>query len=78
MPIYEYKCNQCGEISEVLLKSMSAQAFCPHCDSGDLTKLISAPAAVLTRGSSSPDADAPTVCPNKKRCGVPHCPAANS
>lgn len=77
MPIYEYKCNLCGEISEVLLKSMSAQAACSHCDSTDLTKLISAPAAVITRGSSSPATDAPAVCPNKERCGVPNCPAAN-
>lgn len=71
MPIYEYKCNQCGEISEILLKSMNAKAVCPMCDSSDLTKLISEPGAVMAKGSSSTD-DAP-VCPNRHMCRMPGC-----
>ena len=76
MPIYEYKCNQCGEESELLLRSMSAEAVCPNCNSTDLTKLISIPGAVMTKGSSAA-ADIPPACPNRNRCGVPSCPAAN-
>ncbi len=77
MPIYEYKCNQCEEKSEILLKTMSATAVCPNCNSTDLTKLISAPGAVITKGSNAA-ADIPPTCPNKNRCGVASCPAANA
>ncbi|MCP5105817.1 MAG: zinc ribbon domain-containing protein [bacterium] len=74
MPIYEYKCNECGEDSEILLRSYSAEANCPHCKSADLTRLISVPGAVMTKGShSSPDMP---MCPNRERCGVPNCPGA--
>lgn len=74
MPIYEYRCNRCGEISEILLKSMNAKAVCPMCDSGDLTKLISEPAAVMAKGSSSSSTDDAPVCPNRHMCRMPGCP----
>lgn len=73
MPIYEYECNRCGEKSEILLKSMSAEAACPHCDSPDLTKLISVPGAVMSKGSTRA-VDVPATCPNRDRCGVDSCP----
>lgn len=41
MPIYEYKCEQCGQIEEVLQKiSEDPLTTCGHC-SGNLQKLIS-------------------------------------
>ncbi|WP_373500121.1 FmdB family zinc ribbon protein [Desulfococcus sp.] len=41
MPIYEYKCEQCGKVEEVLQKiSEDPLATCGHC-SGRLQKLIS-------------------------------------
>jgi len=78
MPIYEYKCNQCGTISDVLHKSMDTKTVnCSNCDSIDLSKLISIPGAVMTKERSSASTDVPPVCPNQNRCGVPTCPAAN-
>ncbi|MCX6583457.1 MAG: zinc ribbon domain-containing protein [Candidatus Aminicenantes bacterium] len=76
MPIYEYKCNRCGETSEILLKRTNAAVVCPQCDSGDLTKLISAPGAVKVKGSSSASVDAAPVCPNRHRCGM-DCPGGH-
>ncbi|MCU0288051.1 MAG: zinc ribbon domain-containing protein [Acidobacteria bacterium] len=74
MPIYEYRCNQCGKTSEILVKNINAGVVCPTCASPDLVKLISEPGAVMAKGSSSSSNDAAPVCPNRHRCGVPGCP----
>jgi len=44
MPIFEYICEECGEIFEELVMSASAakDIHCPHCTSDLVRKLISA------------------------------------
>lgn len=44
MPIYEYACQSCGHIFDVLQK-MSAEPLtdCPECGKPELKKLLSAP-----------------------------------
>jgi putative FmdB family regulatory protein len=50
MPIYEYQCDACGQISEELQKfSDPPLATCRHCQ-GNLTKLISHSAFHLKGG----------------------------
>ncbi len=42
MPIFEYKCNSCGLVSEFLEKTAGrANHNCPKCGSKDMQKLIS-------------------------------------
>ncbi|MCK6579987.1 MAG: zinc ribbon domain-containing protein [Anaerolineae bacterium] len=49
MPVYDYRCNACGRRSALTFKTISAydaarragMLACPHCASGDLTRLIS-------------------------------------
>ncbi len=42
MPIYEYRCEDCGRRSTFLvLKKGDFRPVCKHCGGGDLTKLIS-------------------------------------
>ncbi|MBC7233788.1 MAG: zinc ribbon domain-containing protein [Chloroflexi bacterium] len=43
MPIYEYRCNECGEKFEKWLRSMSAteDVRCPRCGSRRVAKAIS-------------------------------------
>jgi putative FmdB family regulatory protein len=40
MPIYEYTCGECGRLTSVFLKSMSAEAkaACSHCGSRKLRR----------------------------------------
>ncbi len=83
MPIYEYKCNDCGAVSEILVKNTGTQreSECPGCGSVKMEKLISAPGAVFSKGGGFHGdlSDVPPVsCPNRDRCGVPggSCPAA--
>ena len=43
MPIYEYRCNKCGKVSEKIQKiSDSPCRKCPHCG-GTLRKMVSSP-----------------------------------
>ena len=44
MPIYEYECDSCGEIFEVILAVGGASPPCPECGGRKCTKLIGAPA----------------------------------
>jgi putative FmdB family regulatory protein len=43
MPIYEYRCEACGEVFEVLVRSRSRQTGprCPKCGSAEVTKAMS-------------------------------------
>lgn len=44
MPIYEYRCEACGEVTEVIQRFGDAPlALCPRCG-GALKKMVSAPA----------------------------------
>jgi putative FmdB family regulatory protein len=50
MPLYEYQCQACGERVEVIQKlSDPPYSHCPKC-SGDMKKLLSAP-AIQFKGS---------------------------
>jgi putative FmdB family regulatory protein len=54
MPIYEYKCQACGEFAEILVRTPgeAQKVRCPACDSPDLTRLVSRPALIRSQGSS--------------------------
>jgi putative FmdB family regulatory protein len=44
MPIYEYECESCGEIFEVILAVGGASPSCPTCGGNECRKVIGAPA----------------------------------
>ncbi|MBI4844117.1 MAG: zinc ribbon domain-containing protein [Nitrospirae bacterium] len=41
MPIYEYRCNECGEEFEKLVMGKAPDISCPKCNSKDVTKKLS-------------------------------------
>jgi putative FmdB family regulatory protein len=43
MPVYEYRCSQCGELFEKWLRSMSGaeEIRCPRCGSAQVQKAVS-------------------------------------
>jgi putative FmdB family regulatory protein len=43
MPIYEFKCEDCGRLTSVFVKSMSSEleARCKHCDGRRLSRTLS-------------------------------------
>ena len=70
MPIYEYKCRSCGQVSEVLVHGSDAgNSVCPGCGSHDLERLLSAPSLVMEKGKPSGS----TCCGRTERCDKPPC-----
>lgn len=43
MPIHDFRCADCGEVFEALVRGSSTPT-CPKCSSAKLDKLVSAPA----------------------------------
>jgi putative FmdB family regulatory protein len=71
MPIYQYKCRECGEVSEFLVPSSSSSRtlVCSGCGSHNLDRLISAPR--LLKGGGA--ARGTTCCGRIERCEKPPC-----
>jgi putative FmdB family regulatory protein len=70
MPIYEYRCLECGKISEIFLHSLNSQNVqCPACGSYKLDKLFSTP-YTLKAGAST---HGTTCCGKTERCETPPC-----
>ena len=66
MPLYEYRCNECGEVSEYLSKiGDSGDALtCKRCESHNLKKIMS-----MTNVSTYPSpGGGKTCCGRDERC----------
>ncbi|MBQ7584848.1 MAG: zinc ribbon domain-containing protein [Desulfovibrionaceae bacterium] len=48
MPLYDFKCADCGLEFEELVTSSSATATCPDCKSSNTTRKMSAPSPLKT------------------------------
>ena len=72
MPIYEYRCNQCGKISEILIgvSSGSEMLACKYCGSNDLIKILSVSSFTVTDSGRVPGT---TCCGREERCNTPPC-----
>lgn len=78
MPIYEYRCNGCGKVFEVIQKfSDKPIKKCEHCSSNDVEKLISQSSFVL-KGTgwhqtdyAKKDSSAPKQAPSPACAGCP-------
>jgi putative FmdB family regulatory protein len=54
MPIYEYRCEDCGKRSSALLMSYtSSDPVCPHCGKHGLRRLVSTFATVSSSESDA-------------------------
>lgn len=65
MPIFEYKCNKCGHVTEFLEKGKSTgKHTCEKCKSTDLQKQFSSFSAGHSSSVSGSDGSCPTgTCP---------------
>lgn len=53
MPIYEYKCDKCGDLFSALVMSYANDAVkCPSCGSTEVTKKLSAFSCACSSGGA--------------------------
>jgi putative FmdB family regulatory protein len=69
VPIYDFRCRECGIVSEILLHQSGESACCPECGSRDMERLISASYIVMTERR----APGTTCCGRNERCDTPPC-----
>jgi len=72
MPIYEYKCETCGRITEIFHHGHEEHSIpvCSACGGTNLKKVFSTPAMVKIEGAS---ATGTTCCGRNERCDSPPC-----
>ena len=69
MPLYEYRCGQCGAVSEVLVRRPDSAPTCPNCGAGDLERLYSV--SYLIRADTGRQGG--TCCGRETPCDAPPC-----
>jgi putative FmdB family regulatory protein len=74
MPIYEYKCKDCGKVSEFLVGVGKEQPEikCSFCKSKNLDKIISG-SFISTSGHIIGSQGGKTCCGRTERCDTPPC-----
>ncbi len=72
MPIYEYRCKNCGKVSEYLLAKIDGhnEIRCNYCGSTDMEKILSV--VNISTGSLS-NHKGKTCCGREGRCDIPPC-----
>jgi putative FmdB family regulatory protein len=70
MPIYDYRCQVCGEITEFLISGArdSSTLACPNCGSYNMGRQISVPSLLKSTKNSGV-----TCCGREERCEKPPC-----
>lgn len=70
VPIYEYRCEKCHRVTEVMQKASSPPlARCPRCGGTRLAKVVSRTAFQLKGGGWHADLYGPSKEPGKKEVG---------
>ena len=70
MPIYEYRCEKCGQVNEFLIIGQQGPLRCRQCGGETLTKLMSAH-NLSGSPSHDPGAGHGGCCGNPNSCGTP-------
>ena len=70
MPIYEYRCEKCGEVTELLVLGKEETPACKGCGSEALVKLMSAH-NTTAGGQSFSAPETGSCCGSPNSCGNP-------
>jgi len=69
MPWYEYRCESCGAVFEVI-KEENKSISCARCGSSDVKRLFSGPSLIKSEGYIN---NGKTCCGRDERCTSPPC-----
>jgi putative FmdB family regulatory protein len=71
MPIYEYRCEACGAVSEYLVGLGDDERIqCKLCGDSGMNRILSASSFTLQSSGRMPDR---TCCGREERCETPPC-----
>jgi putative FmdB family regulatory protein len=73
MPIFEYRCDDCGTAFEKLVRGSSPEVLCPSCGKEHVKKQLSTFAAHAQGPKSAPAAKpggCGAMCPHPNLCGL--------
>ena len=71
MPIYEYRCEKCGEVNEFLILGKQEKLSCKQCGGEDLTKLLSAHNTSSAPMKQVAEPGSGGCCGSPNSCGAP-------
>jgi putative FmdB family regulatory protein len=74
MPLFEYRCQECGNDCEIIVTSSESIPMCPTCGSSKLDKLLSVPSALSGVGKPSASESGMSCCggsPDQAGCAGP-------
>jgi putative FmdB family regulatory protein len=71
MPIYEYRCDKCGQLSEFLIIGKQEHLHCKGCGGESLTKLLSAHNTPNTTNQKNTERGSGGCCGKPNSCGTP-------
>ncbi len=71
MPIFEYRCEDCGEVSEFIIMGKNEPLACKKCGSGKLAKMLSAHNVASSSTDKVSPPPAAGCCGNPHSCGSP-------
>ena len=70
MPLFDYKCQQCGHISEFFIHNgADTNLKCQSCGSKKLDKMLSVPGIIKNQNREGGS----TCCGREERCETPPC-----
>jgi putative FmdB family regulatory protein len=69
VPIYDFRCLECGKVSEIFIRGSDQVACCSDCGSIKLERLVSSAYTVKAGNQSSGS----TCCGLTERCETPPC-----
>jgi putative FmdB family regulatory protein len=75
MPLYDYKCEECGTVSEFFVRGSEGSLTCPQCGAKRLVKQLSVPASIKMGNSNK---GGTTCCGREERCDTPPCSETGS
>ena len=73
MPLYEYKCEECGTLFEKLVSHAESQVVCIQCQSKRIKKQFSVFAASVSHGRPGDTPSSPCgscESPGRGQCGI--------
>lgn len=70
MPIFTYRCKDCGKVFDFLMMKSNEKVQCTKCQSASVEKQVTAPSSIRM---GTIQAKGSTCCGRSERCDMPPC-----